>query len=285
MKDLQKYINQYMNFYTSDCQEFSDKRACNNPNGCYCKAISEVCAYIKYIIPEEYIYLSIYDFKGVSSMNEAIQNDPTVSLDFDILAQKAKEKIWEYCWRGKCPNDSDSRFSTQKMDSLSSIDKRFNDGSNLIIHGDSYYSFYDSNIRKNKKIKLQTGKSMLAAIVLKEAIRRKLFASNNASTYQYVSFPVLRNDLLDKDKKDYISDLSEVDWLVIDDIFFDGEYSHDYKQYFKRQFDAFLMSRVENGKPTIFVMQFNINDIDIKEDFGFAMDKVINLKSSFVVQV
>lgn len=288
MKDLQKYIRDYMSFFTSDCKFFKQSGFCKNEHGCYCKAISEVCAYTKFILPEEFVHKTIFDFSGASNNNDVIQDDPIASSEFDLFAQQAKEKIYEYCWKGKCPGNNIQRMNPQDMDLISLMDERFKNASNLIIHGNNYIEKFDSKIKKNKKIRIQTGKSMLAAIVLKEAIRRKLFSTNEAFTYQYVSFPILRNNLLDKndkDKKDYISDLSDIDWLVIDDILLDGDSSNDYKQYFKRQFDAFLMSRLENNKPTIFVMQFNIDNVDLKEDFGFAMDKIRYLKSSFIVRV
>lgn len=286
MKDLQIIFRRYYDFYRSKCPHYEQFEICNNPNGCSCKIISEVWSYIRSILPDEFVDLTIYDFKGATSLRdcEELLDDKT-KVGIDKMVVSARNKVWEYCWKKPFVDG----LSPQEMDLISVIDHRFSAGTNMVIHGTHYYNVYDAEKNKQKRIALQKGKSMLSSIVLKEAIRRKMFATNKASTFGYISFPVLQNNFIDykdEDKQEHVSDWEERDWLVIDDISYDNfEASSRIRSNVKQALNSFLMRRLEKQKPTIFVFQFNIDDCDISEQFGPVLDKIISSKSTFVVQV
>lgn len=285
MKDLQKSVLQYRSFFESKCNYFEAPIICKNPSGCVCKAIAEVWAYIDTIVPEEFKNLSIYDFVGEINMDSSLEerlSQEEINKN-EELALSAKNKIWEFCWKPPFQKN----LTAQEMDQISVMDKRFAQGTNLVIHGTHFYPEYDAEHKRAKRRPRRKGKSLLAAIVLKEAIRRKMFSSNKAISFRHVSFPILRAALIgwnDQSKKDLVSEMEEIDWLVIDDII---EESHGEKstQFLKRELDTFLTSRTQNGKPTIFVLQFNLNESDIRSELGFVFEKIVNSSNTFVVEV
>lgn len=289
MKDLQKYLSRYINYYQSRCDHFETPDICKRTDGCACKAVAEVWAYTKAIVPEEYVDLTIHNFEGVSNVSSDIQSQLKGEeiRTLDQLAFAAKLKIWNYCW-GSSTYSAD--MTQTQMDQISVIAKRFKEGTNVVIHGTHYRENFDQQTNRPRRVPMRKGKSLLGSIVLKEAIRRKMFADYNASTFDYVSYPILRPALIDRqdqNKREMASDLEERDWLLIDDITIDEDRTErgDFKRYMKSQIDSFLMSRLDAGKPTIFILQFNLNDYDIRSELGYVMEKIVTTKSNCIVQV
>jgi len=171
--------------------------------------------------------------------------------------------LLNYCWHGITLDDIQFYANNNrelKLDQKSIMRTRCINGTNLIIYSPS---------------KSQTGKTFLASIVMREAIKQRSKPGYSSETYDWISFVMLR-DLIRKNS-DKVSFLEACDWLVIDNITNDTGMSRASESYLSSIIDPFFTERLEERLPTIFVFKFDIEDPSIRweEKFGLAITSII----------
>lgn len=264
---LEQLIRKYRNDYYSFCKSYQGE--CTSKIGCACSTLAQMYAYIDYIIPSPYNRMSIENFDGriIKENGEPFQ----IIMDNDVA--RIKNEFSKYCWRGiKC----ESLPSREEIDKASQMDERFEQGKNLVIHGKNKV---DVN---GKTLPMPTGKTMLASLVLKEAILRMRFRTNMASHYGYTTFATVRKyakeSAKDKNEGEQFGDILRAKhWLIIDDIppvVHAG--SGAQIRYINESVDDFLGIRVEYKLPTILVFSYNIDIANLSEDYGYIIDKIVN---------
>lgn len=219
---------------------------------CYCRAIAEVLGYHRAVLPAKYADLDIIHFTGKVGNKQVVDS---------LVVNRATSSFMSYCFDDPSLLSSTPR---SKLNQHSVMDKRFSDGTGLVIHGE---------VKKNefKKNSPALGRSMLAALVMKEAIWRRLFKSNKALSYRFCSIHEMYSEVFDKDVGDntYMQD-----WLVIDDI------AADEGKRNQIVLDQVLSKRNGRSLPTILVFQFDAFNADIERSLGQMASKMIGDRNS-----
>jgi hypothetical protein len=202
---------------------------------CYCRALAEVFGYHTAIIPGKYANLNISDFTGKVNGKQVVATE---------LLSSAVYSFMMYCF-------DDAKLSKDtprsKLNSMSAMDRRFLSGCSVVIHGDVKGSFGRTGSGA-------LGRSLLAALVLKEAIWRRMFKENEAITYRFASIHDLIGEVFDKDHSD---STWLTDWLVIDDVANDG------RRAMGSALDQIISRRRTLNLPTILVLQFDASSVDV----------------------
>ncbi len=247
-----------------------------------CEKSAEVWAYINELIPESCQTKGLKDWVGLAPDHKA----PVIS---DEVLIAAKKKLVQYCW-GKIEFDGDTDFDTKEMLKKSVIGKRREFGHSLVIHGNAMVSTAKREVDENDNsflnkgvkqyqhtphvYKKPLGKTLLASIVLKEAIRRRILPKHACDTYEWVSFPTLKARVMSKD--DAVIDYLAADWLVVDNIARIDKGSENSKAYQLEKIDAVFMERIEHRLPTILVFQFDIDQYPaLHEEVGLGMAQIV----------
>jgi len=233
-----------------------------------CSSIAEWWAYIYSVIPDSYEGFSIFDFNGRAANK---QNNTGHSMSKKIAAL-AKDKICMYCWgkkwkeiyqeKKKAPNTINSFLQHNNV-----MSKRRDGGSNIVIYGQSEQPI---------------GRTMIASIVMREAMRLRVTKCLRGHTYDWVEFAKLFQAI----EEDAISlaDYRSCDWLVVDNI---SKKARSEKQttLISDRIDPFFLDRLYNRQPTILVFKFDIRDssIDIEKTFGVGIARMIDSKRTFKI--
>jgi DNA replication protein DnaC len=224
-----------------------------------CSNLAEMWAYIDSVLPEGYGEYSISDFHGHVSDKTGGHE---IALTEDIIIP-AKNKICQYCWnlswndivKQKKEKNNIGAFLREKNIMM----KRLKQGDNIVIFGSS-----------EKPI----GRTMVASIIMKEAI--KLRATNRArgQTYDWIDFPNLFN-VIKEDSMELV-DYKSCDWLVVDNI---SRKSRSAKQtiLIVDVIDSFFIERFKNKLPTILVFKSDIRDksLSIEKTWGIGINRII----------
>jgi hypothetical protein len=190
----------------------------------------------------------------------------------DDVVISALKQITDYCWRDIEEGEPYSRFEWGKR---SIMDNRMTDGSNVVIYGNPV-----SKIRGGKLLKKPLGKTMIAAIIMKEAIGRKMYDGHLGDRFEWVGFELMTKRLLeqakgDRSHDDEIDDWEESDWLVVDGITFNDK-SEGGRQFRANVLDKMFVERVEKRRPSILVFQDDIEKCeDLRLEFGSEIAKII----------
>jgi hypothetical protein len=259
---------------SAPCPHYIGADQCSRKEGCFCRKLAEVKGNIDYIIPKEYRDLTIDSVSGkVVNKDGAIRfvwsEDNTIRI---------REQLRNYLFG----NATQIMLSNgrESFNKYSQMDTRYTDGSNVVIHGDN---IVEKTETKKAPRFLPAGKTMIACLLLKEAIWRRIYASNRAETYALVSFQTLKQDLRQRTEK--ASDLKECDWLCIDDINLpvnENDFNH---QAIVTLFDDFLMTRIEEGLPTILVCSFDALRKDYTNSLGYTFQKIVSSQNSWLINV
>jgi DNA replication protein DnaC len=203
---------------------------------CRCRALAEVLGYHSAFIPSKYANLEISDFTGKVGGKRVASAESVASATASFMS---------FCFDDpKVPKNS----ARSKLNSMSVMDARFSSGCSVFIYGDAPKS-------SAKPDSGATGKSFLAALILKEAIWRRMFKGNEALSYRFASIHDLIGEVYDKNQSDS-SWLT--DWLVIDDI------STGVGRGMDSVLDQIISRRRTLNLPTILVLEFDASSIDIK---------------------
>jgi hypothetical protein len=283
MEQLSTYIKKYRSLLYATmggsdidkripCIYFAGNDECKKPNGCYCKKLAEIKGNIDYHIPPEYRDLTINNASGFITTRDGARKQVWTNknkLQIQTLLRDylfGCEELINLCDREGC-------------NKASKLDIRYQNCENLVIHGAVHRE-------KNRGIPTQplpTGKTLIACLVIKEAIWRRLYSTNKADTYHIVSYQTLRHDLKNKNENAYT--YKETDWLVIDDISLPVNENNFDHQMIVGLLDDFLMTRMENRLPTILVCEFDALALDYSSQLGYSFQKLITLKNTWHIRV
>jgi len=266
LKDITKTKLRLERIFASQCEHCigDDISKCSNPDGCICKVAAETKAYICSIIPHPYHKYTIWDFNGLTDSGTSLS--PTV-------VSSAKSILLKYCWRNVTLDDLQINSYDKKnldLDKKSIMDKRLEYGTNVLI-----YSLNGS----------QTGKTFVASIIMREAIKQRVKPGGAVETYDWIPFVKLKHLIRKED--DSISHLESCDWLVVDDIPSDSGLTRGSEAYMSSLIDPFFAERLDSGLPTIFVFKFDIEDNSNRwEDvFGLTISSIVKDKRSCKIKL
>lgn len=257
---IELLYKKYFNTYSNKCVNYSSDRSCSSQR-CVCSAVSEVMAYMENCLPTGMHNYEFYDFNGICNGEEVIDKN---SLKIVL------SKISNYCFNKDIQNFNISR---NDLNSMSYMDNRFIGGTNLIIHGNE--KIYNDGSRK------KSGKTLLASLVMKEAIWRRIFATNKSFTYMYSPLSKIIDDRLSKRDVDNILSYRNVDWLCIDDI-----YDKDRQINANIMEDVFVHRQIKN-LPTIYILKFDASSRNnLNQIVGESMTKCFfGVDNTFIVDV
>lgn len=266
MKNIQQIKNNYKEkvskqYYNKNFKQLSrdEKR--------YCSHIAEIKSYIYAIIPDDFRIFSIFDFAGRSNDDK--------KLIPDEIALNAKNIICQYCW-GKKWEDIKSQYNNdekikQFLKDNSIMSSRFSNGNNMVIFGKS-----EGN---------PIGRTFVASIIMKEAIKTRIKSNQRNQTYDWVDFPILKKAIID-DTLD-LAEYRSCDWLVIDNITKTEFVSLKQRSFISGLIDPFFLGRFIDKLPTILVFKFDINSkvINLEELMGIGVSKMVNNKRTFKISL
>ncbi len=263
MRDLTNIKKKYESMIAKKYCNIDHISFCNK-DICTCDKTAEVMAYIEGVLPEEFINCTINDFKGKDK-------DKKTLLDIKS-ASYAKKQIIKYCWELKIEEFKKFSFNSCKLDEFSVIQKRRDRGDNVIIYGPSFPPL---------------GKTLIASIIMKEAIKQKIKPGGYLETYEWVEFNLLK-DCITKDSYD-LSDYRNCDWLVVDNIKEPIYASLEQKAYIVEKIEPFFAYRLIKKLPTILIFRFNIrleSVIKRMEDIlGISIFNLIKAKNTLHISL
>jgi hypothetical protein len=268
MRAITDTLYRNLKSYQKGCSFFKQS-VCSRLGGCRCWLWSEVWAYIDSVVPDEYRHFTIQDFTGLRDGDQLLSPK---------IVKAARDVLVEYVWNGIASNqDYDETWLTKCV-----LNKRFEEGSSLIIYGDPWKQSTSGN---NRPFRKPLGRTMLAAIVMKEVIFQRLLPGHSSDSYAWVHFQTLCHRLMDKanGNKDYdaeIASYEQADWLVVDGI--QMLPSTDAMRGFKASvLEKLFGERVENKLPNILVFQDDVSKFDdLQFDFGPSINSIINSRKT-----
>jgi hypothetical protein len=235
-----------------------------------CLSIAEFWAYVTSVVPDEHSHYTIFDFMGYTL--DKITNEKDVVLSPSV-ALFAKNQVCQFCWGMDWKEVNEKTILMDKKSKMaflrkhSQINKRHKLGNNVVIYG-----------RSQKPI----GRTMIASIIMKEAIKLRISRNARRHTYDWIDFNTLveasRNDTFD------LADYKSCDFLVIDNII-DTYRTAKQNTFIVDLIDPFFIGRFNNHLPTILVLKFDINDpsISIEKSFGVGMNKIIESNRTYKI--
>jgi hypothetical protein len=270
MKDITAANAYFAERMAFKCFGDKDINLCPKRSSCECRLAAELKAYRCAILPKGFDKFSIFDYSGLTEKDEANLKEEEKE-ERRAIASRAKEIICKYCWASSFENMQDARIQKDgSIESLSVMDKRHVVGNCVVIYGASQKPM---------------GRTMLASIIMREAINRRFYSNANAlQTYDWVEFSTLRDYASIKDTKE-LMEYQTCDWLVVDNILSQVHTTGRQQQYVSSVLDPFFIYRIENKLPTIVVFKFNIKDqhINLQNFYGIGIDRIVNDEDTFIV--
>jgi hypothetical protein len=233
-----------------------------------------ISAYIQAVIPEDHRNLNIDNFSGeVKIDGRSVQ---VLSTDVQLAAKK---KVLWYCWKGIEMGESYDFVDWFKK---SAMEQRLQDGTNVVIYGESH------DVRGGKLKHKQLGKTLLASIIIKEAICLKFLDGHVGDTYEWVDFSLMCKRLMgqaegERSYNDEIDNWEEADWLVVDSMTF-GDKTNNARSFRANVLDRIFVERRDRKLPNILVFQDDIEKCeDPKGEFGPALSDIITSKKTLKI--
>jgi len=231
--------------------------------------IAEYLAYIDVVIPSGFEKMSIFDLDGFASKNV---NESEQLLDSKTVIN-ARNSICKYCWNKQWKdididsrNDKDYYAFHKKYSEHCVLDKRLDQGSNVVIYGESDEP---------------KGRTLCASILMKEIIGLRFSNKFRGHTYNWVDFSVLKN-LIKKDSNE-VSEYLTCDWLVVDNI---NKYMGNtarQNSYIADLINPFFIERFSDRLPVILVFKFDIRKqtANLSKELGDGIYSIIKSKRTF----
>jgi DNA replication protein DnaC len=230
---------------------------------------AELWAYVKSVVPDGFGDYTIFNFNGCATDKK---DNSKTNIISNKVASIARDKVCAYCWGLRW-----EEILQQKKKDENSIEsflrdsnimmQRVENGNNIVIHGLS-----DRPI----------GRTMLASIVMKEAIRLRVTHHIRGHTYDWVDFSKLFQ-AIEQDSME-LADYKSCDWLVVDNII---KKSRSEKQttLMSDLVDPFFLDRYYNRQPTILVFKFDIRDklLNMEKAFGVGIGRIIDSRRTFKI--
>jgi hypothetical protein len=241
--------------------------------------VATINAYINTTIPEEFQRFTIGDFTG-----EAIDGKNKVRLLKDEVVAAAKDVIIQYCWKGI---EEGETYKPETWLPRSIMNRRREEGTSIIIYGNPWKKSNEGS--RVKTFKKPLGRTLIAAIILKEAIYLRWLPGHLADKYEWVPYNLLCHQLMaqgkgDKNYDGQIMDYEEADWLVVDGITLSDTNSDAARIFRSNVLDKLFSARADEGLPNVLVFQDDISKCeDIQGEFGITLSGIINGRKTFKV--
>lgn len=238
--------------------------------------LAEIQALLRVVIPHPYWKYSIKEFNG------KLKGDAKATLLSPDVAFKAKEKIAEYCW--KDVDLKEDIYDDNLMLNKSIMHKRLKEGRNVIIYAPEAKTVVTNKAGNQQvEIKSQKGRTMVASLIIKEAIKMRYKSGHRVQSHDWIEYPVLKNMLIENDPEANLQ--KACDWLVVDDISLESTPSG--RSYISGVIDPFFISRLKDGLPTIFVFRFDLNKElpNIEKGLGVAIHRIVNDPKTHVISL
>jgi hypothetical protein len=298
MRDISREISHYKLKFQSSCPSLNSNQECSRPGGCACAKFAEIHGLIHSLIKPEYRNANFRWFDGKVRNIGSTEIVQTLSQDVTSLCKNVRMQLANYLYGDyqlvaknirelKMGEDEYGRWICNRnlLNNFSVLDERFLKGENVIICGDPYKTQKDGV--RFIPTKIPQGKTLLASIIMIDAIHRKAFSSNKAKSYEWISFLQLRQKMKSKDsEKNDLEDFQYADWLVIDDIDLIVQNNMSKSDLWTKEvFDSFLMERIEHRLPTILVCDFDIGKESLKDKMGAAFEKIVTASNTCRIKV
>lgn len=230
---------------------------CPNPSQCACAVAAEILAHKKAVIPDPYWRYKITDFDGLSDNKQQLLEDK--------VALRAKQKIMEYCWRDVSLKNLDALIAEGKLEDRSIMDERLTTGKNVIVYAGN------ENWKKGPS---RRGRTMVASLIMNEAINRRIVPGNHVQSYDWIQYSLLKSRLKNDDLS--LASTRSCDWLVVDDITPEQSGSRAMKAMWSSFLDTFFFERLKENLPTILVFRFDVTETPaMPDELGVAICKII----------
>lgn len=261
MKNLQEIIEQQLSQIKKYCPSANSEGKCLKENGCICSAVAEVNGYCVKTLPSGFESADLDKFNGVANGCKVLP---------DTVVRRIMSKIGNYCFGDDL---SDSLPNRTRLNQISKMDVRFNEGHNLVIHG-------NAGSGNSGAHKVPIGKTLIASIVMREAIWRRMFSSNRAFSYMFTSAEMLIDSVFSSKRAKEIPLSRTVDWLCIDDIY-------SGRMHLSQVLDETISYRMSVKLPTVLVLQFDAaQSANVENDIGHFSAKMLRQNSSnFVISI
>jgi len=268
MENIEKFKSKFICFFAEKYYKKTEDRLTEEEFK-KCSSLAEISAYIYSVVPEGFGDYTIFDFNGyaVNKVDNTTSN--TISKEIAIVA---KDKICRYCWGTSWKDifqqkEKDDNSIGAFLRKKSIMMRRLDSGANIVIYGSS---------------NMPIGRTMLASIVMKEAIRLRVTRNTRGHTYDWIDFSKLFS-AVEKDSME-LADYKSCDWLVVDNIIRKPR-SAKQTTLMSDLIDPFFLDRLYNRQPTILVFKFDIRDksFDMEKTFGLGMYRIIDSKRTFKI--
>jgi DNA replication protein DnaC len=259
MEDIEKNKDKYTKFFAAKYYKKKEEHLTQSERY-RCSSLGEIWAYYHSVIPEGHTKYTIFDFDGRIS-NSVDKSSKSVLTDSIIIS--AKNKICNYCWGMSWEEVKEQNLKNNNVKMFlrknSVMMDRMKYGNNIIIFGASSSPL---------------GRTMLASIVMKEAIKLRITHSDKGQNYDWIDFNQLFQSL--RTNSDDLVDYKSCDWLVVDNI--------SRKMRTEKQttllvdvVDSFFIERFKNKLPTILVFKSDIRDksFSMEQDFGVGLYRIL----------
>ncbi len=267
MENIEKFKDKFTHFFAEKYYN-KTKDGLTDVELERCSSLAELWAYIYSVIPDEFGDYTIFDFNGYA-INRA-DNTTSHAISKEV-AIAAKDKICKYCWGTSWKDIYKQKQKSEDVGSFlrkhNVMMKRFSSGSNIVIYGSS-----------DKPI----GRTMLASIVMKEAIKLRATHHTRGHTYDWIDFSSLFH-AIEKDTS-ALADYKSCDWLVVDNIV---RKPRSAKQItlMSDLIDPFFLDRLYNRLPTVLVFKFDIRDksFDLEKTLGSGISRIVDSKRTLKI--
>lgn len=268
MKNPADHLQKWRRFYATRCT-MHDGGYEKMPLNCYCETVAQVACHIECVIPEEYHKYELDDFTGIVKGKQLIKPK---------IVEEVRRQVVSYCWEGI---EEGEDYDLKTWWPRSAMEKRRRSGNSIIIYGNPWMNSVATG--QVKVFKQPLGRTLLAAVVMKEAIRLRARQGHMADTYAWVSFNRLYDKLMTRAKEgdtefnDELVQYEMADWLCVDG--FEIEKQNDATRQFKSKvLDSFFDDRIRIGLPNILVFQDDLSQdyLDLRAEFGLSVNSIIN---------
>ena len=262
MKNIEKVKLGYTKLFAQELYSKDSISKLTEAESSVCFSLAEMWAYIYSVVPEEHSHFTIFDFLGYTF--DKITKERKVIIPPSV-ALHAKNEICKYCWGmgWKAIKDKKEKMDQKSIMKFlrghSKLDKRLKSGNNVAIYGASSQPI---------------GRTMVASIIMKEAIKLRVTQRARKHTYDWIDF----NTLINAARQDSfdLADYRSCDFLVVDNI---TNTNRTVKQntFIVDTIDPFFLGRFHNNLPTILVFKFNIDNptVSIENKFGAGVNKIV----------
>jgi len=270
MKNIEKIKSSYVRLFTKEYYKKNSIFDLTEVESSHCDRLAEFWAYVYSVVPEEHSHYSIFDFMGYTF--DKITNERIDAMPSQV-ALKAKNEICQFCWgmEWKPIKEEKSKSSKKEMMKFlrehSVMNNRLRNGKNVVIHGRSIQPI---------------GRTMVASIIMKEAIKLRVTHRTRKHTYDWIDF----NTIVDAVRKDSfdLADYRSCDFLVVDNII-DTVRSASQKTYITDMVDTFFNGRFYDNLSTILVFKFDTDKPVLRKSFGVGINKIIDSKRTTTIKL